>query len=198
MIPQLLSVRHFVQFGNAYAVLVGRHLLGYDVHCHFAQIHVGTDAGCCSNAGLLQHIPNHRYCQLVSCFLVSSQIVGNVHKDLVYAIDMNILRRDVLQIDTVDFAAYLDVLRHTGHSDNEVHVCLACFLIHLEQSSTPGDAVCLQRRRDSQTDGFLGSALIGHNQSCGKRIKSSLHTFNAGIERLEVDSNILPRPRCLF
>ena len=42
VLPKHPAVRHFIQLGNAYTVLVGRHLLGHNVHGYLAQIHVGT------------------------------------------------------------------------------------------------------------------------------------------------------------
>ena len=44
MVPQFLSVALLVQLGNAHTVLVGRDMLGDDIHCHLAEIQIRSDA----------------------------------------------------------------------------------------------------------------------------------------------------------
>ena len=59
MVPKLSAVRHLVEFGNTYAILVGRDVLGHDVHGHLAEIHVGADARGGGDSGVLLHGGNH-------------------------------------------------------------------------------------------------------------------------------------------
>ena len=83
MIPQLPAVAHFIKFGDAYPVFVGRHMFGDDVHSNLAQKQVGTDAGRCRNAGFRQHITDHRDCQIVYAFAVERKIVGGIDEHLI-------------------------------------------------------------------------------------------------------------------
>ena len=49
------------------------------------------------------------------------EICRYIYKHLVYRIDMNVLRRDVMQVYFIDARAVLDVMRHTRLRDKIVN-----------------------------------------------------------------------------
>ena len=219
MIPQLASIGHLVQFGDAHTVLVGRYVLGNDVHSHLAEVEVGADARRGSDTRLAQYMSNHTSCQLVCCHLVCSQIVGHIHKDFIDRIDMNVLGRHILHVDAVNTGTIVDVIGHTGRchmigdsqrrigfqlivvgrlaGELSVGSSAAAFVVHLphplhhlEQTRTSRQPVLLQRRGHRQADGLLRAAGISHYQIGSQRVKTTLDTLHRGVERLEVDSDV--------
>ena len=62
----------------------------------------------------------------------------------------------------------------------------------LEQTRTPGHAVCLERRGDGQTDRLLRPAFVSHDEMGGQRVQLPFHTFHARIEALGVNGDVLP------
>jgi hypothetical protein len=101
VVPQLPAVAHLVELGNAHAVLVGRDMLGHHIHGHLAEIEVRADARSGGDARRRQHVSDHRHGQLMRRHLVGLQIVGDVGKDLVDGIDVDVLGRDVFEVDAV-------------------------------------------------------------------------------------------------
>ena len=112
----------------------------------------------------------------MSRHLVRMQISRHIHEYLIDAIDVYILWSNIFQVGLIDFGAYLNIMSHTGWGDDKIHT--TGFLIHFEQSRTPTYAVCLQRRRDSQTDGFLRPAFISHDEVCGQGVKPPVHALH--------------------
>ena len=47
-----------------------------------------------------------------------------------------------------------------------------------EKTGASRDTIRLERRRDSQTDGLLGAARVGHHQIGCERVKMSLYAFD--------------------
>ena len=62
----------------------------------------------------------------------------------------------------------------------------------LEQTRTPGHAVCLERRGDGQTDRLLRPAFVSHDEMGGQRVQLPFHAFHARIEALGVNGDVLP------
>ena len=220
VVPQLAPIGCLVQFGDAYAVFVGRYVLGYDVHSHLAEVEVGADAGGSGDARLAQHVANHATSQLVGRYLVCFQVVGHIHEHLVDGVDVNVLGCHILRVDAVDAGAVVDIVGHTrrchvvGDRQRRIgfqlvvvgrlakELTIRCFvaplsihlahpLHHLEQSCASADAVLLQRRGHRQTDGLLGAALVGHYKIGCQRVQSPLDALDRGVERLEVDGYVL-------
>ena len=164
---------------------------------------------------------NHCHGQFVSGHPVASEIGRHIHKHLVDAIDVDVLWRDIFQVNTVYLRADLYVVRHARRGCNIVNspvwmlfkfyirrgfacqtmpwhlaltfkVYLAHPLDYLEETCPSTDAILLQRRRHRQTDSFLCSAHVGHYEVCGQRVKPSVYTFNRCVERFEVDGNVCP------
>ena len=62
MVPKLQTIRHLVEFGDTHSILVGGDVLGYDIHGHLAEIHVGADARGGGDSCVLLHGGNHLAC----------------------------------------------------------------------------------------------------------------------------------------
>ena len=119
-----------------------------------------------------------------------------VDEHLVDAVDVNVLRRHVLEIDAVDLRGDLFVQRHLRRRDHigDLAVMLRLIqpdgLLRLEQPWSGSHAHGLQRRADRQADGLVGPALIRHQQVECQRVLVPLDTFDAGVVALEVDGDI--------
>ena len=80
---------------------------------------------------------------------VEFQIGSGVNEHLVDAVNVNVLWRDVIQIDGIDFGGYLDVLRHAGHGGDVVdhlpgaELVIQQNLIHLKQPGPSGNPLGL-------------------------------------------------------
>ena len=119
MVPKLLPIRHFVQFGDAHTVGIGHRMLGNDVHSHFAEIEVSADACCSRYARFGEDIPYHPACQLAPCHVIEGVGCG-IDEHLVDGIDVDVLGSEVVEVDVVDAGAEVDVVCHARGSDNEV------------------------------------------------------------------------------
>lgn len=70
MFSKFLSIGHFIKFGNADTVLIWWHLLGYNIHGYFTQIHIGADSGSCRNTRFRKDMIDYLYSQFMSRHLV--------------------------------------------------------------------------------------------------------------------------------
>ena len=70
MVPQLPSIALLIQTGNTHSVRVRLHMLGLNIHGHLAQVKIGADPCCGSDAGGLIHILDHGFCQLPGSHMV--------------------------------------------------------------------------------------------------------------------------------
>ena len=91
IVPQLLSVRHLVEFSYPHAVIVWLDVLSQYVHRHLAQVQVRPYARRCRYARLHQHTRHHHLCQFPSRHLVRLQVRRHVHHHLIDGIDMDVL-----------------------------------------------------------------------------------------------------------
>ena len=174
VVPQLMPIRHFIQFCDAYTVFVGRHLFGHNIHRHLAEIHIRTNASRSSNARLTQHVANHLHRQLMGSQFICAKISRHIHNHLIDGIHMDVLWCYILQINLVYLRADLNVVCHlrrccyivnspvrmlfqfyigcgfacqtmTRHLALTFIVHLAHPLYHLKQSCTSANTVCFQR-----------------------------------------------------
>ena len=60
----------------------------------------------------------------------------------------------------------------------------------LKQTGASGDAIGLQGRGHSQTDGLLRAAHVGYHQIRGHGIQAALHAFHGGVKGFQVNGNI--------
>ena len=159
---------------------------------------------------------------LTSCrggHIVGFQVTGQVDEHLVDGVDMDVLRRDILEIDVVHLGAAPDVMGHARRGNNIVHrqrwvlrqlpgkagtarQCTAGrvlsapsidqghLLHHLKQARAAGEAAGFQAGRDRQADGLFGAGGIGHHQIGGKGVQSPLDTLHRGVEGFQVDGRV--------
>ena len=186
MIPKLLTVAHFVKRRNADAVFVRLDVLRHDVHGDLAEVEICSDARRGRDARGVQHIEDHGLCQLAGGHVIRLEVAGHVHHHLIDGVDVDILGRDVFEIDIVDLRADLNVFRHLRRRDKIAHRArrvssqlagiIAFFkevaarfappfsidfldaLHYFEKSRSAWDAVGLQGRRYREADGFLRAA----------------------------------------
>ena len=81
-----------------------------------------ADAGRGRDARLAEHLLDQLAGQVVGREAVSAQVGRGVDEDLVDGIDLDVLGRDVTQVDAVDLAADLHVARHAGRRDDVVQL----------------------------------------------------------------------------
>ena len=125
---------------------------------------------------------------------------------------MNIVGRDVSEVDLVDPHTVVHVERHArgrdmiGNAECGIRrefygipclvredfprrtifaprICLLYGTNDLEEARASADAVCLERGGDGETDRLARAALICDHEMRRQRIESTLDTFDRGIER---------------
>ena len=131
---------------------------------------------------------------------------------------MNVFRRHISQIDTVNPPAVFHIQGHpggrrnigngifrmllqlhgitgrtgkgmSGHLPQTFGIHFPDPLNHLEQSRPSRNPIGFERWRDRKADGLLGTALISHHQIHGKRVESPLHRLHGGIKGLQINRN---------
>ena len=174
-------------------------MFGPDVHGNLTQIKIGSDSGSCRNPGLFHYIGDHFCSKLSGCHLIHSKIMGDVHKHLIYRIDMHVLRCQITEVNVIDPGAVVHVQRHSrrcchiGNGQFRMRfqfirrpgfsgktsswcfcdTCLIDFfytLDHFKKSRSSWYSIGLQRRGNCQADGFFGSFPVCHNKIGGKWI----------------------------
>jgi len=182
-----------------------------NVHGNLAQVQIGADARCCSNAGVLQHLPNQHLRKAPSVHPVDFQIGSGIDEYLINGIDVNILRGNEFQIHFIDFSADVHIVLHLRWGNNIVHrpilvlaqqcsiTALSCELAvgcaalplgihlrhtlhHLKQSCPPGNAIGFQGGRHRKADGLFRPSGIRHHQIGAQRVKLPLHALYRGVK----------------
>ena len=188
-------------------------MLCYDVHCYLTQIKVCSYTRRSSYSGSIQHILDNLSCQLSCRHLISIQISGNIHKHLVYGINVNVLRSNIFEIDIVNPRAVFHIVSHSGRSNDIIKlqcricfqlkviigssiklvmrsflsascICFFNFLHDLKQSRSAGNTVSFERGRNSKTNCFLSSALIRNDKIGRQRVKSTLPALDRSVKGL--------------
>ena len=211
MPPQLLPVGDFIQFGNTHAVLICRDMLCPDIHSHFTEIQIGTNSRGGSNAYSIKYIADHLYSQFPGSHLICPEIRCSINEHLIYGVNMDIFRSDILKVYLINLTTDLHIMCHLWRSDHIIHcqrrilfqlrvlagrtaklmprcsltaqcVDFPDFLHYFKQSRPARDSIGLERRRDRKTDCFLRPALIRYHQICCHRVQPPLHTLYRGIK----------------
>ena len=117
VIPKRMPIAHFIQRGDSDAVRIRLDMLGDNIHRDLTQIEVAADAcgGC--DAGRLQHIPDHRHGQLPGGHVINVQIMRDIHEYLVDRVNMDVLGRNIFEINVVNLGAACNIMRHARHSN---------------------------------------------------------------------------------
>ncbi len=195
-------------------------MLCHHIHRDFGQIQIGSDAGRRRDARLREDIVDHLHGKVVGTHPVSMKIAGDIHKNLINGVDMDILRRYVFQIDLINFRAPLHVQCHVRSRGNKVKLkgrvtaelaavrrlpgkgssmvcgsapCIhaAHHLKHFEKTGASRNSVRLERGRDRKADCFLCTAHIRDDKIRRQRIKAALAALDRSVKRLEVNRDIL-------
>ena len=221
--PQKPPITQLVQLRDPHSILVRWDLLGHDVHSDFTKVKIGADPGGGRDPGLRQHLPDQLPGQLMGCHMIGLEIGRGIDEHLIDGIDMDILRCDIPQIHLIDPGTALDIMPHPGLGDDEPQfqrrillqlrgitglppeglprrllpsggVDLPDTLYRLKKPCPTGNSAGLQRRRYRQTDRLLRPALVRHHQMGGQRIHAPFDALLRGIERFQIDRDILPLP----
>ena len=120
--PEQLPVAHLVQLRDTDTVLIRRNPLGHDIHGDLGQVHIGADAGCGGDAGVVKHIPDHGHGQFMGCHIISFQITGDIHEAFIHGIDMDVFIADIFHVDREDFGTDLLIELHARRSDDVVQL----------------------------------------------------------------------------
>ena len=116
--PENLPVRHFIQRPDPHSVFIRRNMLRHNVHGDFAEIEIRADSRSGGDSRILKYIQDHFPRQLFRCHLICFQIMSGVDKHLINRIHMDILRRNIFQINFVDSGAVFHIKGHPGRSRN--------------------------------------------------------------------------------
>ena len=73
-------------------------MLCHNIHGYLAQIQIGTNAAGCRDTGILKDIVYHLRRKLPCRHMISAKIVCHIHKNLIYRVNTDILRCDILKI----------------------------------------------------------------------------------------------------
>ena len=199
-----MPVGDLVQLRDANTVPIRRRLLGHNVHRHLGEIQIRSDAHGRGDPGDFQHLPDHgaghdmgRADALVPRLLgIPGKIAGAIDKSLVDAVDVDVLRRHMVQVDREDQRGDALILRHAGRRDIELglgavgRVVEPDRLLGFEEAGPGGDADRLQRRRDGQADRLIRAGLVRHQQPGPERIESPRNALHRGIVAFEIDADI--------
>ena len=104
MIPKQIPEGLFIEGSNPYTVWIRSSVLGDDIHGEFAQIQIGPDPGGCSNSGGIKYLADDCFCQIIGRHPVMCQIGSNIHKHLINGVHMNVLWRNIFQINRINFS----------------------------------------------------------------------------------------------
>ena len=132
---------------------------------------------------------------------------------------MDVVRRDVFQVDAVDLRADLDVTRHARHGNDVVQfqgrvrrqfgraggfatepmsgrealplgVDLPNLLHHFEQARSSGDAANFQRRGDREADCLIRPGLVGHHKIGRQRVELPVGALRRCVKGLQINGDI--------
>ena len=117
--PERFAVAVLGKAGNAHAAFIRRHVFGPDIHGDLRQIQIRADPGGRGDAGRAQHVQNDRPRQLLRRLAVGAQIRRCVDEDLVDGIDVNVLRREIFEVDLIDLRGDTYIVRHLRRRGDE-------------------------------------------------------------------------------
>ena len=117
--------------------------------------------------------------------MVEVQIGRHVDKAFVDGIDVNVLRTDVFQVDTVNLCRHLHVVLHARYSLDVVDA-----VGNLEQATAVMDSEVFHGLGNGEADGRAPARFVGNDQVGGERIEPAVDALDAGVKRLKVDTDV--------
>ena len=121
--------------------------------------------------------------------MVHLQIICHIHKNFINRIDMNVIFRNILQINTIYFCRIVDIELHSRRCHNIFHV-----LRNLKYPASSRNSQCFHRRRYRQTNRLAGPLRIRNDQTGLHRIQSTLHALYRSIKRFQINTQVCPHP----
>jgi len=115
--PQQFPVFHFIEFGDADAILVRLSFLGNNIHGHLGEIQIGADACGRCNSRIVQHITHHGHGEFMRRHTVRLQIVRHIDEHFINGVDDNILGSNIFEVGRIDSAAVFLVQSHARRCD---------------------------------------------------------------------------------
>ena len=192
-----------------------------NVHGDLAQIQVRADPRSRGDARLFQHVQDHPHGKLPRGKFIGIQIFGRVDEHLVDGIHVDVLRRDIVEVNIIDLRTTLDVMRHARPGNDIVErqrgrgfqfqVAAGCpregpsrcakaplrvHLLHLlhdfEQPRPARDAIRLEGGGDCKADRLFRAAFVCNDEVGGHRVEPAFRAFHRSVEGFEVDAKICP------
>ena len=99
-------------------------MLCHNIHGYLAQIQIGTNAAGCRDTGILKDIVYHLRRKLPCRHVISAKIVCHIHKNLIYRVNTDILRCDILKINIVYACTVIHIQSHTRRCNNVCQLIL--------------------------------------------------------------------------
>ncbi len=209
--PQEPAVTHLIQLRDAHPVLVRLNMLRLNIHGNLAQVKVAANPRRGRDSCLHQHIPYDGHGQLLRSHLIGGQIMGHIQKHFVNGIHMDVLRRNILQVNLINPGTVFHIQGHPGrrHHVGKFQgsigpqlgviagsagkspprrfgpppiIFLPHLLNHLEQPGPSRNPIGFQRGRYCQADSFFRTALICHHQIGNQGVHIPLHALHRCIE----------------
>ena len=120
MLPQLLPKAALGKLRDTGAVSVRLDVLGAHVHGHFAQKQVRPDACRGGDARFLQHRRHELLGKGAGGEAVQGQVAGGVDEHLVDGVNVDVLRRHILQVNFINFCGNIHIIGHAGRRHDVV------------------------------------------------------------------------------
>lgn len=211
MRPKLLPIASFIEFGDADAIAVGRHVLCHDVHCDLGEVGIRSDSGCRRDARLAQDRAYHAECERMRRCMVHEEVVCHVDEYLVDGVDVDVLGCDVAQVDRINARAVVDVERHARHGDDIAcgeagilgefrlvrgfpdepavrrtkcpsAIDLAYALDDFKEARASGHAAFLECGRYGKADRLFRAAFVGDDEIRAERVEPALVALDRGVK----------------
>ena len=210
--PEGAAIAHLIQFCDADAVFIGGDMLRANVHGDLGQIQIRPNARRSGDTGRLQNVEDDFPGKFTGRQMVGLQVAGGVDEHLIDAVWVDVLRRHMLEVNTVDAGAPVNIVGHPGWSHDIVEgqgrispylrvvrgsagelpargiplplgIDLLDPLDHLKQPGSTGNAIRLQGRCDRQTDGLFSAAQVRHHEVGVQWIQPTLDALHTCVKR---------------
>ena len=165
-----------------------RTVLGHHIHGDLRQIEIRSHATGGSDAGGGFHVLLNRSCQTPDVRPVEGGVGGTVEKGLIHGVDVDVLRGQVPEVDSVNPGGVVYVEVHPGHGLDVLQI-----FRNLKDPAAVSDPQGLEMGRDGQAYGPVSPGGVRHDQVRRQRIHLPLYAFDRGIEGFEVDAEVAER-----
>ena len=211
MAPKQPPVRYLVKLRYPDPAFIGFGSLCDYVHGRLTEVKICPNARCSGDSDGFLHILYDHSCKFPRGHPIGFQICGDIQKNLVYGVDVDVLRSRIFQIYLIDSCAVFHIVSHARLGNDVVQrqrrigfelglaaggtfkpvirsiplpfsIHLLYPLYHLKQSRPAGNAAGLQGGGDCEADGLFCSALIRNHKVCGQRVKIPLPALYGSVK----------------